>query len=231
MRVLEGAEAAESLSRLSNLALQRPPMTDHGLTRRGLAGRPHLRRDSELQPLDRASYFERVRFAFEAPRLDAAIVGHHLPEPEIRKRGDILEIIDRHVDANAARLRRHLLPAGLKSLPPARGADRIAEYPEPRVVTKDVFLAGRALRECVDRLDRFRDVVWSSLPRDLIVRADAADDLARRFLHAGEPALGEIRPRRRPGGGEQQKMQDDDYGQDFHRGDPHPIRNEPNAPA
>src|SRR5271169_5044285 len=102
--VLEGAEAAESLSRLRDLALQRPPMADHGLTRRGLAGRPHLRWDSELQPFDRARHFERVRFAFETPCLDAAIVGHHLPEPEIRKRGDKLEIIDRHVDADTARL-------------------------------------------------------------------------------------------------------------------------------
>src|SRR5258708_2077547 len=126
-------------------------MTDHGLTRRGLAGRPHLRWDGKLQPLDRARHFDRVRFAFEAPRLDAAIVGHHLPEPEIRKRSDIAEIVDRHVDTDAALLRRHLLPAGLKSLPPARGACGIAECPEPRVVTKDVFLAGRTLRECIYR--------------------------------------------------------------------------------
>ena len=46
-----------------------------------------FRWDSELQPLDRAPHFERVRFAFEAPRLDVAIAGHH-PRDYDRFRSD-----------------------------------------------------------------------------------------------------------------------------------------------
>src|SRR5450756_1142182 len=129
------------------LALRRPPVPDQCLPIGGMVEWPVLFRNRLFQPFEGKGSRQRVVLAVETLHLDAAVVGHHFPETEMRQRGEVLELADRQVDADLVCRGRHLQLAGLVALAPAGGADGIAEDPEPGLESKNALLATRASRE------------------------------------------------------------------------------------
>jgi hypothetical protein len=65
--------------------------------------RPGPIRNRLFQALDRERSRERLVLVLEAKHLDAAIVGHHPPEAEMGKRGELQEFADRQIDAGCSR--------------------------------------------------------------------------------------------------------------------------------
>src|SRR5882724_9218195 len=150
---------------LRGFALRGPPTPDQCLTVGGVLGRPVLFRNSPLQFFDGRGSAKRLFLIAEAKHLEAAVVRHHLLETQMGKRSEVQQFVHRQRDNDLVFSRRHLQPAGVVSLAPAGGADGIAKYPKPGLVSIDALLVRCPARERPHRLDGLRNIIGGGLAR------------------------------------------------------------------